>query len=92
MLSAEDLATVSALDPECVDVVVLPYGPAFPAAARKPFQRFLRRGPAEKDGAQAAVFAHHLFRGRIPIHNSKIGIPFNISQRCMLYVKGQFLL
>ncbi|MBT3290595.1 MAG: hypothetical protein HN380_24840, partial [Victivallales bacterium] len=44
MLSAQDLASVSVLDPERLDLVVLPYGPAFPAAARKPFQRFLRRG------------------------------------------------
>lgn len=44
MLSAQDLASVSVLDPERLDLVVLPYGPAFPASARKPFQRFLRRG------------------------------------------------
>ncbi len=44
MLSAQDMASVSALDPERLDLMVLPYGPAFPAAARKPFQRFLRRG------------------------------------------------
>jgi hypothetical protein len=44
MLSARDLSSVSALDPERLDLVVLPYGPAVPAAARKPWQRFLRRG------------------------------------------------
>ena len=43
-LSAQDLASVSVLDPERMDLVLLPYGPVFPSGARNSFQRFLRRG------------------------------------------------
>lgn len=44
MLSAAELASPAILDRERLDLVVLPYGPAFPDAARNAFRRFLRRG------------------------------------------------
>jgi len=44
LLSADELSQVSVLDRERLDLIVLPYGPAFPAGARRAFQRFLRRG------------------------------------------------
>ena len=43
-LSAADLADPAVLRPDAVDVVILPYGESFPAAAREAFVAYLHRG------------------------------------------------
>lgn len=43
-LSAADLASPEVLRPEAVDIVILPYGEAFPAEARESFISYLHRG------------------------------------------------
>jgi hypothetical protein len=43
-LSAADLANPAVLRPDAIDLVVLPYGESFPAAARESFISYLHRG------------------------------------------------
>ena len=44
MLSADDLADPKKLDPKAMPVVVLPYGPVFPAEALDNWRRYLHEG------------------------------------------------
>jgi hypothetical protein len=43
-LSAAELANPAVLRPDAIDVVILPYGESFPAAARESFVSYLHRG------------------------------------------------
>lgn len=44
LATSEQLAQPGALDPEWVDLVILPYGGSFPAVARDAFMRYVRTG------------------------------------------------
>ena len=44
MLSANDLADAKIMEPKSIPVVVLPYGPVFPAEAVKNWKRYLHEG------------------------------------------------